>query len=85
MATIIRGGKRFDSREGRFVQNGSICIEGKTISSVDGGPTETNDTVLDATGKTLIPGLMNLHGHLGWDGFSDLEAQTRHDLSLIHI
>ncbi len=85
MATIISGGKRFDSREGRFVQNGSLSIEGKTISSVDNGPNKTNDTILDATGKTLIPGLMNLHGHLGWDGFSDLEAQTRHDGPMAYL
>ncbi len=85
MATIISGGKRFDSRQGRFVPNRQLVIDGRTITTLDRAPDGSGHHTLDATGKTVIPGLMNLHGHLGWDGFSDLEAQTRHDGPLAYL
>ncbi|UCH27213.1 MAG: amidohydrolase family protein [Trueperaceae bacterium] len=79
MAVVIEGGRRFDSRRGAFEDNGSLVIEGGKIVSVDRGGEVGNAQVIDASGKTVIPGLMNLHGHLAWDGFSDLEKQTRFD------
>ncbi|MDE0098329.1 MAG: amidohydrolase family protein, partial [Truepera sp.] len=85
MATVISGGKRFDSRQGRFVANGHLVIEGERIAALDREPEGGGHTTLEASGKTVIPGLMNLHGHLGWDGFSDLEAQTRYDGPLAYL
>ena len=81
MATIIRGGTLFDSVTGVFKPNVGLCIEGKFIAKVgDVSKWDDSDaTVIDASGKTLIPGLANLHGHLAWDGFSDLEGQCRYD------
>jgi imidazolonepropionase-like amidohydrolase len=79
MAVVIKGGKRFDSRRGIFEDNGSLVIDGGKIESVDREQDVGGDEWIDASGKTVIPGLMNLHGHLAWDGFSDLEKQTRFD------
>jgi imidazolonepropionase-like amidohydrolase len=79
MAVVIKGGKRFDSRRGIFEDNGSLVIDGGKIESVDREQEVGGDEWIDASGKTVIPGLMNLHGHLAWDGFSDLEKQTRFD------
>ena len=85
MATVISGGKRFDSRQGKFVANGHLVIEGERIAALDREPEGGGHTTFEASGKTVIPGLMNLHGHLGWDGFSDLEAQTRYDGPLAYL
>jgi imidazolonepropionase-like amidohydrolase len=79
MAVVIKGGKRLDSRRGIFEDNGSLVIDGGKIESVDREQDVGGDEWIDASGKTVIPGLMNLHGHLAWDGFSDLEKQTRFD------
>jgi imidazolonepropionase-like amidohydrolase len=73
----IKGGTLFDAVAGAFTPNPGIVIDGGTIAQV-GGVGERGD-VIDADGKTVMPGLMNLHGHLAWDGFSDLEGQSRHD------
>ena len=69
MATVIRGGKRFDSVSGRFEPNGALLIEDGVIAAIDGGATGEH-AAIDAAGKTVLPGLMNLHGHPAWDGFS---------------
>ncbi|CAN5760223.1 amidohydrolase family protein [soil metagenome] len=73
----IKGGTMFDAVAGAFRPNPGIVIDGGIIAQV-GGAGERGD-VIDASGKTVMPGLMNLHGHLAWDGFSDLEGQSRHD------
>lgn len=81
MRTIIRGGKRFNSIKGEYEENHELVLEGEDIVSRDEKDTEITDAdrIIDATGKTIIPGLINLHGHLGWDGYSDLENQTVFD------
>ncbi|MEM7738562.1 MAG: amidohydrolase family protein [Deinococcota bacterium] len=77
---VITGGTRFNSQAARFEANGNIVLDGEKIVAVDVNPAEYLQTErLEATGKTILPGLMNLHGHLAWDGFSDLESQTRFD------
>lgn len=78
MAVVIRGGIIFDSIAGVFRPNPGLVIENGKIARHDNFITD-KDTVLDATGKTVLPGLANLHGHLAWDGFNDLEAQCRYD------
>lgn len=75
---IIEGGKRFNSQEGKFEVNHSLVFDGSHILALD-DKAPSKGTRIDARGKTVIPGLMNLHGHLAWDGFSDLEKQTRFD------
>lgn len=76
--TVIEDGKRFDSETGRFAPNVNVVFDEGGIRELDADvPPEA--VRMSARGKTVIPGLMNLHGHLAWDGFSDLEQQTRFD------
>jgi imidazolonepropionase-like amidohydrolase len=75
--TTILGGTTFDAVAGAFRPNPGIVLDGGKIAKV--GDVGQRGTVVDAAGKTVLPGLMNLHGHLAWDAFSDLEAQCRYD------
>jgi imidazolonepropionase-like amidohydrolase len=83
MTTTIIGGTLFDAVAGAFRPNPGIVIDGGKIARVGDvdarRAAEGGGSVVDATGKTVTPGLMNLHGHLAWDAFSDLEAQCRYD------
>ena len=62
---VIRGGTLVDVRDGSLKPNTTVVVEGDRIASVtsDGGQVASGGTVIDATGKYLIPGLIDLHMH----------------------
>jgi len=63
--TAFVGGRVIDGT-GRVIENGTVIISGTTISAV--GPASTavpaGATRIDLKGKTLLPGLVNAHGHV---------------------
>jgi imidazolonepropionase-like amidohydrolase len=63
--TAFAGGRVIDGT-GRVIENGTVIINGASISAV--GPASTpipaNATRIDLTGKTILPGLVNAHGHV---------------------
>ncbi|HEX4933588.1 MAG TPA: amidohydrolase family protein [Gemmatimonadaceae bacterium] len=65
-ATVITNGDLFDSETGRVRPRTSVVITGDRITSV--GPADSvkvpaGATVIDATGKTIIPGMWDMHTH----------------------
>ena len=65
---VIRGGTLVDVRDGSLTQDAVIVLEGDRIASVSsGGPLPPAETVIDATGKYILPGLIDAHVHYeGW-------------------
>ena len=66
-ALVIRNGNVFDSERGIVRNRMTVVIEGDRIRAV--GPADSvrspaGATVIDATGKTVIPGLWDMHTHL---------------------
>ncbi|WP_340109385.1 amidohydrolase family protein [Pikeienuella sp. HZG-20] len=66
--TAIRAGKLIDGCGGPVVDNGVIVIKDKRITAV--GPAEQvqipqGATIIDEPDLTLMPGMMDLHLHLG--------------------
>jgi len=60
--------------------NTSIAIEGKTILAAGEEADRLQaGTVIDGTDKTVIPGLFDMHLHLGMDGVGDPFAQVAGD------
>jgi imidazolonepropionase-like amidohydrolase len=63
--TAFVGGRVIDGA-GRVIENGTVVINGATISAV--GPASTpvpaNAARVDLKGKTILPGLVNAHGHV---------------------
>jgi imidazolonepropionase-like amidohydrolase len=69
----------FDAESGKIVPNQQVLISGQRILGV--GPSLSMDgkgpapQIIDATGKTLIPGLWDMHAHVGDnDGLLNLAA-----------
>ena len=68
----------FDADGARILPNQTVVIAGNRIARV--GPSNKDDSpqgalVIDATGKTLIPGLWDMHAHVGdGDGLLNLAA-----------
>ena len=64
--TAFVGGRIIDGA-GKVIDNGTVVISGNKITAV--GPASTpvpaGATRIDVKGKTLLPGLINAHGHVG--------------------
>jgi imidazolonepropionase-like amidohydrolase len=65
---VVKSGTLIDGTGRPRVPNGAIVIEGNEITRVDGGDTPADvrpaDTVIDAAGKFIMPGLIDGHVHL---------------------
>ena len=64
--TVIHAGALVDVAAGAVVGERSILVEGETIVTVEEGFTapEEGDTLIDLSGHTVLPGLMDMHVHL---------------------
>lgn len=61
---VITGGTMIDVRTGALVRDAVIVIDGDRIASVSsGGRAPQGATVVEATGKYILPGLIDLHVH----------------------
>lgn len=62
------------------IEDGFVHLKDKTIAAV-GARAEAPQgvTTLDTGGKTLMPGMMNSHAHLSWDGIHELSQQSMFD------
>ena len=82
--TALVGGRLIDGT-GRVIENGTLVIDGNRI--VAAGPAATavpaGATRVDVRGKTLLPGLVNAHGHVAaTTGLrSDPASYTRENLT----
>src|SRR5215472_10951088 len=67
--TIIRAGKVLDVRTGKTLTNQAIVIENGKIVSVgtDTGSADASAQVIDLSGKTVLPGLIDAHTHITFD------------------
>src|SRR5437773_3881461 len=55
-----------DVVEGRIIPNSTVTIRGMTITSVmQNGSVPADATVIDGRGKFLVPGLWDMHSHVG--------------------
>ncbi len=70
----IRGGMLIDGYGGEPLQNAVVLIEGnriKAVGTVDSLTIPPDARVIDAEGKTIMPGIMDMHVHLMILGHSD--------------
>jgi imidazolonepropionase-like amidohydrolase/ABC-type multidrug transport system permease subunit len=68
---LIRGARIFVG-DGRVIENGSVLVRGGKIAEVYDGagpdPKTLNAETVEAAGKTILPGLIDVHVHLGAPG-----------------
>ena len=64
--TVIHAGSLVDVETGEVLGEHTIVVEGETITAVEQsftGP-KSDDTLIDLSGHTVLPGLMDMHVHL---------------------
>ena len=65
---------------GDVIQDGFVEIrEGKIVGVGPRGAMPAGEAAVEATGGTIMPGLINSHAHLNWDGIHDLARQSMDD------
>ena len=79
--TLFRGAAVIDG-SGAAPRLADVLVEGDRIAAVGAGATADGAVVVDATRKTLLPGLINLHVHLTTTGVWGAPEEA-HDLALI--
>ncbi|QCK15588.1 amidohydrolase family protein [Mangrovivirga cuniculi] len=62
---VIKNVNVFNSEDGSMMENKTVIVNGNTIEQVtDDADVEENAMIIDGSGKTLMPGLFDMHGHL---------------------
>jgi imidazolonepropionase-like amidohydrolase len=67
-ATLFEGA-RLIIGDGRVIENGAVLVEGNTITRVGAKgdvAAPKNATRVDLAGKTIMPGMVLAHGHIGY-------------------
>jgi imidazolonepropionase-like amidohydrolase len=73
-------GRVLTCKENEVIEDGFVEIENDRIKAV-GCASELSAGVVDVveTGGTILPGMINSHAHLAWDGIHDLANQSMFD------
>jgi imidazolonepropionase-like amidohydrolase len=77
--TLLRG-RVVSCADDTVLEDGIVELEGGLIKAV--GPSSDFGSRVDeahVTGGTILPGLINSHAHLAWDGIHDLAHQSIYD------
>lgn len=74
---LIRGGLIFDGTE-RAPAKGTILIEGGRIARISAADLRApaGATVIDGEGRTILPGLIDMHAHLISGGFDTISEKS---------
>lgn len=65
----IRNVRIFDPRTLALTEAKDVVVNGERIASIQrvGSPLTAGETVIDGAGGTLVPGMYEMHGHIGQD------------------
>src|SRR5688572_28002769 len=65
--TVIRAGKLIDVAQGRVLENQTIVVRGDRIETVGASAAPEGAKVIDLSGYTVLPGLIDTHTHVTGD------------------
>ena len=85
--TIIRNGLYFDGLGNKAIKKDVIIKNNKIDAVVDNAPNIENAKEIDATGKWIMPGLLDIHAHYDaeLEVLPALEESVRHGVTTVVI
>lgn len=87
MAIFLRNARIIDGK-GEVLDHGYVVVDGNRIENTGkgAGPKKKRaDEEIDLEGKTVLPGMIDCHGHLCLDGSADPAQSMRKDPDLLLI
>lgn len=86
MSILIKNVAIFDGTK-RLPERYHLLVEGRVISKISNSPLPESghQKVIDGTGLSLLPGLIDLHVHLTWNGGVDPATDIRHETFAEHL
>ena len=83
-SVLIRNAALLDVESGEVTSGRDVLLEDGVIAAIEPTGTLSGERVVDGSGATLVPGLIDMHGHVGastaptWErSFPDPEANLR--------
>ncbi|WP_394578712.1 metal-dependent hydrolase family protein [Cytobacillus firmus] len=78
---ILKGGSIIDGLNDEVLENSYIKVEnGRIIEVKEGEPGDAEGfEVIDCTGKYILPGLIDCHVHLVWNGSADPQSVIKNE------
>ena len=72
-------GARLVVGNGAVIENGAFVVRDDIITAMGEAPevqTPDGATVVDLTGRTVMPALVNTHAHLGWEKYTSWGSEN---------
>jgi imidazolonepropionase-like amidohydrolase len=87
---LIRNVRLIDGTGAAPVESAWLIVDDGCIAEIGRGPSPAGwtDPVVDGGGRACVPGLIDLHVHLCWDGSADpvdVNAREGHELTLLRM
>jgi imidazolonepropionase-like amidohydrolase len=84
--TVFDGARILDGNGGAPIETGRLVIENGRISAVGPQPAVTvppGATRVDVAGKTIMPAMINVHAHMGYEAYSSWSARNHTAANLL--
>lgn len=76
-AVILKGARIFDGRSSRLVEGSDVLVQGNRIAALPRAGESVGDAeIVDCTGRTLMPGLIDVHVHLTFSALSQAQLMS---------
>ena len=84
--TVFDGARILDGNGGAPIENGRVVIADGRITAI--GPQSSvaapqGATRVDLTGKTIMPAMINVHAHMGYEGYTTWSARNHTAANLL--
>jgi len=77
--TVFDGARLLDGNGGAPIENGRMVVQDgrvTTVGSSSAVPIPQGATRIDVTGKTIMPAMINVHAHMGYEAYTTWGARN---------